>query len=139
MALLILLTVACGRARVQQQGQDAPDAGETATDAGQPADAGAEDGGHAGADAGVTYQIARVALHVHSAISHDACDHHATDGGPLASLDQDFLDQPVRLAFQARLRPEQTFPGADALVAQIRQDIARGRAALGAAGIPDAI
>ncbi len=54
-------------------------------------------------------------------------------------LDQDFLDQPVRLAFQARLRPEQTFPGAEALVAQIRQDIARGRAALGVAGIPDAI
>jgi hypothetical protein len=41
----------------------------------------------------VTYRIARVALHLHSAISHDACDHHGADGGPLASLDQDCLDQ----------------------------------------------
>ena len=54
-------------------------------------------------------------------------------------IDQDLYDRPARLAFQARLRPEQTFPGAEALVAQIRQDVERGRAALGAAGIPDAI
>src|SRR5258708_15525987 len=54
-------------------------------------------------------------------------------------LDQDFLDQPVRLAFQARLRPEQTFPRAEALVAPIRQDIATSRSALAVAGIPDSI
>jgi riboflavin kinase/FMN adenylyltransferase len=54
-------------------------------------------------------------------------------------VDEDFYNRPARLAFQARLRPEQAFSGADALVAQIRQDIERGRAALGAAGIPDAI
>ena len=54
-------------------------------------------------------------------------------------VDEDFYDQPARLAFQARLRPEQAFPGVEALVAQIRQDMERGRAALGAAGIPDAI
>ena len=54
-------------------------------------------------------------------------------------VDEDLYDQPARLAFQARLRPEQAFSGAEALVAQIRQDMERGRAALGAAGIPDAI
>ena len=48
-------------------------------------------------------------------------------------------DQPARLAFQARLRHEETFPGAAALVAQIRQDIARAQDDLGAAGIPDGI
>ena len=86
--ILLAAAIACGRARVQQSG-GAPradggtaDAGGISTDAGSTADAGP-----------VTYSIARVALHVHSAISHDACDHHATDGGPLASLDQDCLDQ----------------------------------------------
>jgi riboflavin kinase / FMN adenylyltransferase len=54
-------------------------------------------------------------------------------------VDEDFYGQPARLAFHARLRPEQTFPGAEALVAQIRQDIVRGRASLGAGGIPDGI
>jgi len=54
-------------------------------------------------------------------------------------VDEDFYDQAVRLAFQARLRPEQAFPGAEALVAQIRLDMERGRERLGAAGIPDAI
>ena len=54
-------------------------------------------------------------------------------------VDEDFYGQPARLAFQARLRPEQTFPGAEALVAQIQKDMERGRAALAAAGIPDAI
>jgi FAD synthase len=54
-------------------------------------------------------------------------------------VDEDFYDQPARLAFQARLRPEQTFPGAEALVAQIQKDVERGRASLRAAGIPDAI
>jgi riboflavin kinase / FMN adenylyltransferase len=54
-------------------------------------------------------------------------------------LDEDLYDRPARLAFQARLRPEQAFPGVEALVAQIQKDMERGRAALGAAGIPDAI
>jgi riboflavin kinase/FMN adenylyltransferase len=54
-------------------------------------------------------------------------------------VDEDFYGQPARLAFQARLRPEQAFSGAEALVAQIQKDIERGRVALGAAGIPDAI
>src|SRR5438270_12299432 len=86
--LLLAAALACGRARVQQSGggpgtDGGPaDAGVVSTDAGSTPDAGP-----------VTYSIARVALHVHSAISHDACDHHATDGGPLASLDQDCLDQ----------------------------------------------
>jgi len=84
--IAILALLACGRARVEQS-PGIPDAGETAVDAGTVA---------ASPDAGpapVTYSIARVALHVHSAISHDACDQHATDGGPLASLDQECLDQ----------------------------------------------
>jgi riboflavin kinase/FMN adenylyltransferase len=54
-------------------------------------------------------------------------------------VDENLYDQPARLAFQVRLRPEQAFSGAEALVAQIQKDIERGRAALGAAGIPDAI
>ena len=54
-------------------------------------------------------------------------------------VDEDMYDQPARLAFQARLRHEETFPGAAALVAQIRKDIARAQDDLGAAGIPDGI
>ncbi len=54
-------------------------------------------------------------------------------------VDTDMYGQPARLAFQSRLRPEQTFPGPDALVAQIQRDIERGREALRLAGIPDAI
>jgi riboflavin kinase / FMN adenylyltransferase len=54
-------------------------------------------------------------------------------------VDEDMYGQTARLAFQARLRPEETFPGAEALVAQIRRDVARAREELGAAGIPDGI
>lgn len=54
-------------------------------------------------------------------------------------MDADLYGQQARLVFHVRLRPEQTFPGPDALVAQIRQDIARGRELLEAAGIPDGI
>src|SRR5438309_1451473 len=92
--LLLWSALGCGRARIQQV-DTPPDAAvgtpPAADDAGNaPEDAGAQ----ASADAGpVTWQIARVALHLHSAISHDACDHHGTDGGPLVSLDQDCLDQ----------------------------------------------
>ena len=91
-AALLLCALACGRARVQAV-DGAPDAtvGAGLPDAAVPS---ADGGAQASPDAGpVTYQIARVALHVHSAISHDACDHHGTNGGPLVSLDQDCLDQ----------------------------------------------
>jgi riboflavin kinase/FMN adenylyltransferase len=54
-------------------------------------------------------------------------------------LDADLYGRRARLAFQARLRPEQTFPGPEALVAQIQKDIARGRELLSVAGIPDGI
>lgn len=54
-------------------------------------------------------------------------------------VEADLYGRRARLAFQARLRAEQTFPGPEALMAQIRQDIARGRELLAAAGIPDAI
>ncbi len=57
----------------------------------------------------------------------------------MLDVDEDFYGRPARLAFEARLRPEQAFSGAEALVAQIRQDIERGRRALTAAGMPDAI
>ncbi|HEV7498659.1 MAG TPA: bifunctional riboflavin kinase/FAD synthetase [Vicinamibacteria bacterium] len=57
----------------------------------------------------------------------------------ILDVDEDLYDRPARLAFQVRLRAEQAFPGPEALVAQIRKDIARGRDALRAAGIPDGI
>src|ERR1043166_5826 len=95
-ALLLTFALGCGRAKVEPLAPDAADAGSDAgSDAG--ADAGDSDAGPEETDAGlpdagpVTYQIARVALHVHSAISHDACDHHGAAGGPLVSLDRDCL------------------------------------------------
>jgi len=54
-------------------------------------------------------------------------------------FDADLYGARARLAFHARLRPEQPFAGAEALVAQIRRDIDQARAALGAAPIPDGI
>jgi riboflavin kinase/FMN adenylyltransferase len=54
-------------------------------------------------------------------------------------VDRDMYGRPARLAFQARLRPEQAFPGQEALVAQIRQDIEQARGVLGLAGVPDGI
>ena len=57
----------------------------------------------------------------------------------ILDVDRDLYDRPARLAFLARLRSEQPFPGPDALVAQIRRDIEQGRDALRAAGIPDGI
>src|SRR5260221_2983883 len=91
--LCLALALACARAQVHELANE--DAGSDAgADAAVSGDAGTDAGTDAGADAGpVTYSIQRVALHVHSAISHDACDHHSTDGGPLMSLDQDCLDQ----------------------------------------------
>lgn len=54
-------------------------------------------------------------------------------------VDEDMYGQPARLAFEARLRPEETFPDAAALVAQIRRDVVRAREDLRAAGIRDGI
>jgi riboflavin kinase / FMN adenylyltransferase len=51
----------------------------------------------------------------------------------------DLYGRRVRLHFHSRLRPEHTFPGPDALVEQIRKDIAAARAALPAAPIMDGI
>jgi hypothetical protein len=99
--------LACGRAKVRDlpPGEDAGsdagfDAGEDAgPDASVPPDVDA--GTDAGTDAGpVTYTVQRVALHVHSAISHDACDGHGESGGPLLSLDQECIDQ-IEAAFCA--------------------------------------
>jgi hypothetical protein len=100
--LLVLALVACGGSRVRGGGGGAisdagsSDAGASDGGDGGPTDAGSSDAGtsDAGADGGaVSYSVARVALHLHSAISHDACDHHGADGGALLSLDQDCLDQ----------------------------------------------
>ena len=58
-----------------------------------------------------------------------------TFGGSLPSVeahlidfDDDLYGATLRLEFQARVRNERRFPGPDALVAQIRDDIARARA-----------
>jgi riboflavin kinase/FMN adenylyltransferase len=45
----------------------------------------------------------------------------------LLDFDDDVYDRPVKLEFLLRLREERRFPGIDALVAQIRKDIARAR------------
>ena len=56
-----------------------------------------------------------------------------TFGGGAVSVEAHLLDfaadlygQPMSLSFVSRLRGERTFPGPEALVAQIRQDIGRG-------------
>src|SRR5437870_2773302 len=92
--LLIALAIAlagCGRASVQPLGDaggpaDAAlpaDGSVAAFDAGE-ADAGQLDGG--AADAGALFPV-RTALHLHSAISHDACDGHSSHPGPLIDRD----------------------------------------------------
>lgn len=48
----------------------------------------------------------------------------------LLDFDGDLYGRAVRVAFVARLRGEERFPSVDALVAQIRVDVARARAAL---------
>jgi riboflavin kinase/FMN adenylyltransferase len=45
----------------------------------------------------------------------------------LLDFDDDVYGRPVKLEFLLRLREERRFPGTDALVAQIRKDIARAR------------
>jgi riboflavin kinase/FMN adenylyltransferase len=49
----------------------------------------------------------------------------------LLGFEGDLYGRPLRLAFRERLREERTFSGPEALVAQIREDMARGRALLG--------
>src|SRR5207237_3005622 len=90
-AALLLLALAGARGQLVPTGGPAADGG--------PGDAGSTDGGDGNitdagpGDAGFAWQTARVALHVHSAISHDACDGHSKDGGALATLDQACLHQ----------------------------------------------
>jgi riboflavin kinase / FMN adenylyltransferase len=48
----------------------------------------------------------------------------------LLDFDGDLYGGSLRLAFTERLRDEQAFPGAEALIAQIREDVARARALL---------
>jgi riboflavin kinase/FMN adenylyltransferase len=48
----------------------------------------------------------------------------------LLDFEGDLYGQTLRLAFRERLREERTFPGPEALVAQIRDDVSRARALL---------
>jgi riboflavin kinase / FMN adenylyltransferase len=48
----------------------------------------------------------------------------------LLGFDGDLYGRPLRLGFRERLREERTFPGPEALVAQIREDVERARALL---------
>ena len=52
----------------------------------------------------------------------------------LIDFDGDLYGARVRLEFHERLRGEQRFDGADALVARIREDVARARALLSGPG-----
>ncbi|MEP7359243.1 MAG: riboflavin kinase [Anaerolineales bacterium] len=45
----------------------------------------------------------------------------------LLDFSGDLYGQPLTLEFIARLRPEQKFPGVEALLAQIQRDIATAR------------
>jgi riboflavin kinase/FMN adenylyltransferase len=53
----------------------------------------------------------------------------------LLDFEGDLYDSEVRLEFHHRLRGEERFAGAEALVAQIRQDVARARDLLGPEGV----
>ena len=53
----------------------------------------------------------------------------------LVDFEGDLYDAEVRLAFVARLRGEQRFPGPEALVARIRQDVDAARDLLGRDGV----
>ena len=52
----------------------------------------------------------------------------------ILDFDRDLYGQEVGLAFVDFLRPEKKFSGVDELVAQIRQDMARGREVIGQPG-----
>jgi riboflavin kinase/FMN adenylyltransferase len=53
----------------------------------------------------------------------------------LLDFDADLYGRRLRIAFEARLRDERAFPGKDALVAQIREDVAAARAILRSPGV----
>lgn len=52
---------------------------------------------------------------------------HTTVEAHLLDQDQDLYGRHMRLSFAARLRDERAFPGVEALVEQVRRDIARAR------------
>jgi hypothetical protein len=100
--LALLLAGGCGKTLTLPQpivDAGTPDAGTP--DAGQPdagtdagTDAGVDAGFDAGVDAGpIAYQTARVIVHLHSAISHDACDGHSAHDGGLGARDPVCLQQ----------------------------------------------
>jgi riboflavin kinase/FMN adenylyltransferase len=53
----------------------------------------------------------------------------------LLDFEADLYGQRLRVAFERRLRDERAFPGKEALVAQIHEDLAAARAALGSPGL----
>ena len=55
---------------------------------------------------------------------------HETVEAHLLDFEGDLYGARVRLAFVERLRGEERFPGAEALVARVREDIARARVLL---------
>ena len=59
---------------------------------------------------------------------------HATVEAHLIDFEGDLYGARVRLEFHERLRDEQRFDGAEALVARIREDVARARALLSGPG-----
>ena len=59
---------------------------------------------------------------------------HATVEAHLIDFDGDLYGARVRLEFHERLRGEQRFDGAQALVARIREDVAQARALLSGPG-----
>ncbi len=103
--LLLFAALACGRNQLapvpgDDGGIDGGDAG--APDAGTP-DAGLPDAGTPDAgtpDAGPEWQTARVALHFHSANSHDACDGSSDNGPP---FDQNCVAQMKAAVCASRL------------------------------------
>lgn len=108
-ALLVpVLAGACGRSLVEAL--DPSDAGPDASaDAGVGPDAGPDAGADAGADAGPdagatpALRPARVIAHLHSPLSHDACDGHSDHAGPLSSRDQACLQQLEDALCQGRI------------------------------------
>ena len=98
-----LAAPACGHTRLDTVGGpdggpgDAGDGGDgggpdAGPDAGGEPDAGTDAGSDAGPDAG-PWITTRAILHLHSPISHDACDGHSKHTGDLAGRDQECLQQ----------------------------------------------
>lgn len=87
------LSPACSEQKLEQVGEF--DAGQDAgPDAGDDGGSDAGDAGpDAGTDAGAPLLTARLIAHLHSPLSHDACDGHSDHTGGLAGRDQDCLQQ----------------------------------------------